>query len=477
MKNGNGVTGNGMTGNGPQVLNGKANHSKTAQLEVSEVAEILEAPEVLEIPEVPEAPEVSAIPEVSEAAAKPGRKRPSPWVLGLVGAGAIAAGVVGLRWWHYASTHAETDNAEVVGHVYPISSKIAGTVTNVAVDDNQHVTAGELLVQLDPRDYQVKVEQAQAALAIAQRQAQAAQSNVALAGANAQAQTTQARGNIEGAIASISSAQAALSEAQAGVPEAQANLAAAEANLQRTQADNQRYSLLYDSGAVSAQQRDSAKAAYDVAQAQRQAAQDAVQQAQSKVNQAQEGVAQAQAQLQQSQGGLQQAQATGVQTQVNRSQYDAANAQIAQAMANLQQAQLQLSYTQITAPAEGLVGNKTVEVGQQLQSGQPLMALIGEDFWITANFKETQVAQMHPGESVEINIDAFPGHPFRGQVESLSPASGSQFALLPPDNATGNFTKVVQRIPVKIVFDNQSLQGYEGQIAPGMSATVSVALQ
>ncbi|MBE9180703.1 HlyD family secretion protein [Oculatella sp. LEGE 06141] len=435
------------------------------------------SPEIKELP--PEDFEDSDVEDLTPAdhPTEPRRKHPPKWMLGVLFIAAIAAGSWGIRWWHYASTHEETDNAQVVGNLYQISSRIPGTVQTVAVADNQTVQAGELLVQLDPKDYQVKVQQAQAALAVAQRQAQAAQAGISLANANAQAQTTTAQGSVGEAIASISSAQAALTEAQAGVPAAQAQIAQAQADLQKAQTDYQRYETLYQQGAISAQQRDTARAAYEVALAAANAAQQGVQQAQAQVTQAQEGIAEAQAHLQASQGGVQQAQATGVQTEVNRSQYDAAVAQIAQAQATLQDAQLQLSYTQITAPAAGQVGHKTVEVGQQVQPGQPLMAIVGEAPWITANFKETQVARMHPGEAVEIHIDAFPSHPFMGQVESLSPASGAQFSLLPPDNATGNFTKVVQRIPVKITFDPTSIQPYEHSITAGMSATVSVVVE
>lgn len=404
------------------------------------------------------------------------RKQPSPLIMALLGVGAVAAGLYGWHWWQYASTHEETDNAQVAGHLYQISSRISGTIEQVAVDDNQHVEPGQVLVKLDPKDYQVKVQQAQAALAVAQRQAQAALADVTLAGANTQAQTTTAQGNINQAIATISNAQANLEEAKAAVPAAQADLAATEADLQKSETDYNRYATLYEQGAISAQQRDSARSAYQVALAQRESDRQKVNEAQAKVAQAQQGVAQSQAQLQASRGGLQSAQATGVQTDVNRSQYEAATAEIAQAEAALKAAQLNLTYTTITAPAEGRVGRKTAEAGEQVQSGQALMAIVGDNPWIVANFKETQVDRMRPGEAVEIQIDALPGHTFTGHVASLAPASGSQFALLPPDNATGNFTKVVQRIPVKVVFDAESLQGYESQVTPGMSAVISVAL-
>jgi membrane fusion protein (multidrug efflux system) len=418
--------------------------------------------------------EVEVLPSPPHDAPKPPRRKPIRLILAGLGIGAIAAGAFGYRWFQYASTHEETDNATVAGHVYQISSRVAGNVLKVPVDDNQLVKPGQLLVQLDPHDYQVKVQQAQAALRSAQQQAKAAQSNITYASANAQAQTAEAQGNVSGAIASISDAQAAVAEARAGVPAAQAQLAQTQANLEKAQADYNRYQALYQQGAIPAQQLDTAKAAYNVAQAERTAAQEGVRQAQAQLAQAQQGVSAAQAKLESTRGSLQQAQATGVQTDVNRSQYEAAIAAIAQAQANLNEAQLQLSYTNITAPEAGRVGRKTVEVGQQVQPGQPLMAVVGNDVWVVANFKETQVDHMQPGELVEVKLDTFPDRTFTGRVDSLSPASGAEFALLPPDNATGNFTKVVQRIPVKIVLDPQGVQGFESRITPGMSATVDV---
>lgn len=171
---------------------------------------------------------------------------------------------------------------------------------------------------------------------------------------------------------------------------------------------------------------------------------------------------------------MQQATATGVQTNVNRSQYQAAKAAIAQSEASLKDAQLQLSYINITAPSSGRIGRKSVEIGQRVQPGTPLMAVVGDEYWVVANFKETQLEDMQPNEEAEVKLDAFPHHTFRGRVDSISPASGAQFALLPPDNATGNFTKIVQRIPVKIFLDAQSIKGYESRITPGMSAEVDV---
>jgi len=494
-------------------------------------------------------------------AATPKKKAPKALILAALGLGAIAAGSFGYHDWQYASIHQETDNATVAGHIHQVSSRINGTVTEVLVQDNQQVKPGQLLIKLDPRDYQVKVQQAQAALENARRQAEAAEANISLASQTSQGKTAQAQGDIGSANAAISTAQAAIREAQQGVPAAvaavaeaeagvpaaqakvaqaeagipqaeakvreaeagiaaaQAQLVQAQANLVKTQADYKRYESLQSEGAIARQQLDSAKAAYEVAQGQTTAAQQGIAQArarlaqakegvtaaqaavaqaqegvkqaeaqvaraqvgvasaQAKVALAQEGISTAEAKLAASKGGLQQAQATGEQTKVNRSQYDAAKAAIGQSEAAVKDAQLQLSYTNITAPAAGQIGRKSVEVGQRVQPGTPLMAIVSNDLWVIANFKETQLANMKPGQKVEIKLDAFGGRKFEGHLDSFSPASGAQFSLLPPDNATGNFTKVVQRIPVKVVFDPESIKGYESRIAPGMSATVNVELK
>lgn len=429
----------------------------------------------LKTPDV-EAPTATLLPPQTKQKHPANNKRRLIIAAGL-GVGAIAAASFGYNWWQYASTHQSTDNATVAGHIHQVSSRIPGTVADVLVNDNQLVQQGQLLVKLDSQDYANKVQQTQAALLAAQRQANAAQASINLASQNAAASTAQAQGDVQSATAAIATAQAAVKEAQAGIPAAQAQVAQAQANLQKAQADYRRYNNLFQQGAIPRQQLEDAQADYQVALAQRNSAQQQVAQAQAKLVQAQEGVVKAQAQLAASQGGLQKAQAGGEQTKVNRSQYAAAIAAITQAQVNLEDAQLQLSYTNITAPTAGRVGRKSVEVGQRVQAGQPLMAIVNNDYWVVANFKETQLEDMQPGQPVEIKLDAFPHHPFIGRVESISPASGATFALLPPDNATGNFTKIVQRIPVKVVFDPQSIQGYESRIAPGMSAEVSIEVK
>ncbi len=451
----------------------------------------------------PDADSIKTLPP--ELPAAPKRRRPVALILTGLAGGAIVATILGYRYWQYGATHQTTDNAVVVGHIHQISSKISGTVMNVVVNDNDAVKAGELLVQLDPQDNDNQIQQTKAALESAKRQADAAQATIGLASQTTNGKTAQANGDVSVAAAAIktaestvgeaqagiASAQAAVEEAQAGVPLAEAQVNQANANLQKAQADYDRYDTLYQQGAIAQQQLDTAKAAYGVAQAQKSSAVQGVAQAEARLGaakfgvakassqlaQAQEGVTSAQAKLAASTGSLQQAAASGQQTTVNRSQYGAARSAIGQAAAALKASELQRSYANLTAPSAGRIGKKNVEVGNHIQIGAPLMAVIDNDYWIVANFKETQLGTIQPGQLVEIKLDAFPGHIFNGHVDSISPASGAQFSLLPPDNATGNFTKIVQRIPVKIVFDRQSMKEYASRITPGMSAEVAVTIK
>ncbi|MBD2520403.1 HlyD family secretion protein, partial [Nostoc sp. FACHB-973] len=326
------------------------------------------------------------------------------------------------------------------------------------------------------RDYQINLQQAQTQLEAAGCQANTAKINIALSSQTAIASNTQAQGNISNAKAAIASAQAQVIQAQEAIPQAQAQLAQADANLQKAQLDYNRFRQLYQQGAIAKRDFDAFRQTYNVAVAQKQAAIQGVQEAQAKLLQVQQAVISAQAGLKSSEGQLQGAKAKDIATQVSHSNYATTEAKIAQAKVALNNAQLQLSYTNITAPTDGRIGNKSVEIGQQVQPGQNLISLVSTQNWVVGNFKETQLNHIHPGERVEIKLDAFGNKTFTGKIDSISPASGADFALLPSDNSTGNFTKIVQRIPVKIIFDQESIKGYESLITPGMSATVIVDL-
>jgi membrane fusion protein, multidrug efflux system len=382
--------------------------------------------------------------------------------------------VFGVRYLIWSAHHETTDDAYLAGHLHPISARISDTVQRVSITDNQHVVEGQTLVILDPNDYKVRLDEAQAALDAAGKQVQTAAAAINTTSQSATAQTTQAQGAIAEANASIQASKAAVIAAEAGVPRAEAQLQQANATSEREEVDRGRYQDLYSKEQVSKQTLDHQRASYEVAVAGKAAAQEQVRQAQAQLIAAQQGVARAEAQLTSSKGGLQSAQATKLETRVRDGQFATAQATMAQAEASLEDARLQLSYTIIKAPVSGRVGRKSVEAGQRVQIGQPLMAVVEDHPWVVANFKETQLAKMRAGQRVEIEIDAFPKHKFNGRVDSLAPGSGNEFALLPPDNATGNFTKIVQRIPVKIVLDDDSVRGYENLLSPGMSSIVTV---
>lgn len=383
--------------------------------------------------------------------------------------------VLGVRYLIWSTHHEETDDAYLEGHLHPISARITDTVEQVLIDDNQHVVEGQTLVILDPNDYKVRLDQAKAALDVAGREADTAESAIRSTSQSATAQTTQAVGTIGEAKASIQASKATVTAAQAGVPRAEAQVQEADATLHREDVDLHRYEDLYEKQQVSKQTVDHQRTSYQVAVAAQAAAQEQVRQAQAQLVAAQQGVVRTEALLTNSQGGLQSAKATSLETRVREGQFATARAAVNRAAAALEDAKLQLSYTIIKAPVCGRIGRKSVEAGQRVQIGQPLMAIVEDQPWVVANFKETQLQKMRTGQSVEVEIDTFSKHKFHGHVDSLAPGSGNEFALLPPDNATGNFTKIVQRIPVKIVLDRDSVRGYENLLSPGMSSVVTVA--
>ena len=382
--------------------------------------------------------------------------------------------IFGVRYLLWSAHHEETDDAYLAGHVHPISARVADTVQQVLIDDNEHVVAGQTLLILDPSDYKVRLDHASAALDAASRQTDTAAAAIRSTSQSATAQTTQAQGSIGDAKATIEAAKASVTAAAAGVPRAVAQMNEASATLQREEADLHRYEDLFAKQQVSKQTLDHQRASYQVALAARVATEEQVHQAQAQLVAAQQGVARAQSGLTSSEGGLQSAQAARLETGVREGQFAITQAAVTEAKAELEDAQLQLSYTVIKAPASGRIGKKSVEAGQRVQVGQPLLAIVEDRPWVVANFKETQLKKMRAGQSVEVEIDTFQNHKFYGRVDSLAPGSGNEFALLPPDNATGNFTKIVQRIPVKIVLDQDSTRGYENLIAPGMSSVVTV---
>jgi membrane fusion protein (multidrug efflux system) len=385
----------------------------------------------------------------------------------------LLAGLGGLLWWMNASQFEETDNATLSGHLHPVSSRIAGTVQHVLVEDNQVVRPGELLVTLEPTDVEVSLSEAEHHLAVARSAAETAAKSVAYTQHQAVAQITQAQGGLSASQAGVLQSRQAVQEARAAVDATRQALKQQEASYQKAATDYRRYRGL-DPEAVSAQQLDTAATALQVAEAARNSAQAALSQAVARLQQAQAGVGTSVSRVTQAKGGLESAEAQRLQVQVLRGQQENAEAQVKVAEDALRQARLNLAYTRIYAPQAGRVGRRTVEEGQRIQPGEPLMAIVSPNIWVVANFKETQLQRIRSGQPVDIDIDAYPDHHFTGRVESFSPASGAQFALLPPENATGNFTKIVQRVPVKILLDRRTLRGYEDRLVPGMSVIAKV---
>ena len=362
--------------------------------------------------------------------------------------------------WRYFTSYESTDDAQIDGHVNSISARISGHVSKLNVQDNQYVEAGTVLVEIDPTDYQVAVDRAQADYNDAKATADAASVNVPVISVSTESQ--------------LSSADADVGNAQAGIKAARQQLEAAKANLQQADANNikaqndlGRYKQLVEKQEISQQQFDQAVAAARAGEATVQAARATADAAAAQVIQAQGKLAQAEAN--------QRSAATGPnQIAITRSKAQSALAAAARKRADLEQAKINLSYTKVIAPVAGIVSNRTVELGENVQPGQSLMNLIpleGNDIWVTANFKETQLRDMKAGQKTTIYVDAT-GKKYKGKVDSIAGASGARFSLLPPENATGNYVKIVQRIPVKIVFEPGETKGHE--LRPGMSVEPKV---
>jgi len=391
---------------------------------------------------------------------------------GVLGSALILLVVVVAYAW-YASGRVSTDDAEVDGHLNPVSAKISGSIIEVDVDDNQPVKAGQVLVRIDPRDYQARVDQLRAALGVAQAQASAANVNVPLTAQFTQGGATSASADLQSSIAEQASAEQALQIASTSdLSYAQAEVNKRQATADRAQADLTRMKPLADKAEISQLQYDGYVAAAREAQGDLDAAKQQLEQARQNVTVAKDKLQSANAHVTQAQAGQEQARANLKQTNVSQANAAAAGASIDQAKANLAAAELDLSYTTIVAPVDGVVTRKSVEVGEVVQSGQGLLVVVPlQDVWVTANFKETQLRNVHPGQQAEVHVDMY-GKSFTGHVDSIAGATGARLSLLPPENATGNFVKVVERIPVKIVLD--PIPPDKAILRPGMNVDATI---
>jgi membrane fusion protein (multidrug efflux system) len=372
--------------------------------------------------------------------------------------GIVVLLVAGFFLWRYFDSYEDTDDAQIDGHLNSISARVSGHVLKLLVDDNQYVAAGTPLIEIDPKDYQVAVDRAKADYADAVATADAARVNVPITSVNTSSQTSTAQADVDNANAGIAAARQQFAAANAQLVEAQANNVKAQNDLVR-------YKQLVDKQEISEQQYDQAVAAAKGSAAAVDAARASASAADSQVRQAQSKLVQAQANVRAAATGPQQ-----VATIQSRAQ--SAEAQADQKKAALEQAQLNLQYTIIAAPVNGVVTNRTVEVGQNVSIGQELMRVINlDDIWVTADFKETQLRRMQVGQRATIRVDTN-GKDYKAHVQSIAGASGAITSLLPPENATGNYVKVVQRIPVKITFDPGETR--EHVLRPGMSVEPKV---
>ncbi len=372
--------------------------------------------------------------------------------------GGIVVLVAGFFLWRYLGSYESTDDAQIDGHLNAISTRVSGHVVKLLVNDNQYVEAGTPIVEIDPRDYEVAVARAKAAYQDALATAESMQVNVPITTTNTGSQLSAAQAEVEGSRAGVAMSRQQLEASRAELEQAIANDI-------KAQNDVGRYKQLVDKQEISHQQYDQAVAAARSSAA-------GVAAARASVSAAEQQVAQSQARREQMDANLRAAQTAPQQNAQMRSRAQAAQAQAQQKKAELEQALLNLQYTRLVAPVNGIVSNRTVEVGQNVQIGQELMKIINlDDIWVTANFKESQLRLMRPGQRTTISVDAY-GKKYNGHVQSIAGASGALFSLLPPENATGNYVKVVQRIPVKITFDPGETK--EHILRPGMSVEPEV---
>jgi membrane fusion protein (multidrug efflux system) len=393
------------------------------------------------------------------------------WIVGLILILCCVAGFFINQ--KYFANRESTDDAQIDGHINPVAAKVSGHVLSIKIEDNQFVKAGTVLVQIDAKDYVVALEKARADLAAVKTIAEAAHTQVPMTET-----TTSSQSNLAGA--GIEQAESAKAAAMKDVETARARLNSSQARVRESQAiytkavqDLERMKLLIVKDEISKQQYDAAVASAAAAQASKESAQAGVDEISKAIEAYQARVSQTDARIKEAQANLQ-ATRTGPQQQaISRSNALTALARVKQAQATLEQAELNMQYTEVRAPIDGVVSQRKVELGQYVQVGQPLLALVPlHNVWVTANYKENQLKDMRPGQKAVVSVDAYGGRKYKGHVDSIAAATGARFSLLPPENATGNYVKVVQRIPVKIVIDEESDEVHP--LRPGLSVVSTV---
>ncbi len=409
-------------------------------------------------------------------------------ILVIVLIGLAVAAPYGWSLWQYYQVHESTDDAYVVGDIVPVSPRVAGTVLSVHVEDHQLVEVGQLLVRLDPREFEAKTQQARAAVQVAEARLRQAELEVTQEQDSTSSDTARTSATLQAARSVLRETQSEINEARAvlrtletAVTVAQAEVDAQDAHQDMARTAFARARQLMDDGVVSQQQFDEAQNALQTTRAERRVAAQKLAQAQREVERAradlrtkQQAVARVRAREAEAQAIVAGSQANEQNVAIKQAEVAVVQAMLQQRRADLDYANLQLDYMVVRAPVAGVIAKNNAERGQVVQAGRPLMAIVplGE-VWVEANFKETQLRQMRPGQKATLKVDAYPGRVFNGAIESISPGTGAVFSLLPPENATGNFVKIVQRIPVIIVLDEASQNGET--LRPGMSVIATVA--
>ncbi len=403
-----------------------------------------------------------------------GLKNPKVRRLLVLGGGVLLLAVISLV--AYYRNRESTDDAQVDGHITPVASKIYGRVAEVLVDDNEPVKAGQVLAKIDPRDYQASLDQAKAALALAESDAASAGVDVPRTRENVVSGNSSASAQLSGAEADLERAQVTYDQARTSdLAWAQANIEKSKANAELAQADLARYKPLLDKGEISKQQYDAAKANADATASSLRADQEKLAQAQRAVDIAKAQLLAATARVEQAHAGVVAAHADLRQISMRTSDAQGKIAKVQQARAVLQAAELNLNYTDIVAPVDGVATHKQVEPGQIVQQGQGLLVVVPlQNVWVTANFKETQLRKMKAGQKAYVHVDTY-GKTFTGHLDSIAGATGAVLSLLPPENATGNYVKIVQRIPVKIVLD--PIPSDKAVLRPGMNVDATIVTQ
>ncbi|MCE5309134.1 MAG: HlyD family secretion protein [Acidobacteriales bacterium] len=404
-------------------------------------------------------------------------------------AGGVLAAVAGTWYYLDSRSYESTDNAFIEGNIVQVSPRVSGQVIRVLVTDNQHVNRGDLIAEIDPRDYETRLAEARATLQDASARISGAESNLNLTSTTTRAVLTQAEAALAAARDQVAVLEARLAQgaagvrvAEAGLQQAEARQAVAEAENLRAANDVVRYRALYQKDEVSRQMLDRAETDARSSTANLEAAKQVVASARAQLSQANAGHAASLAalglankQVRQAEGRLHEAQSAPQQLRVRHSDLQSAKAQQEQQGAAVKQAELNLSYTKIYAPDSGYITKKSVEPGNFVQAGQALLAIVSDRLWVVANFKETQLTHMRPGQWAEIKVDAYPQMKLRGRVDSIQSGTGARFSLIPPENATGNYVKVVQRVPVKIVLLEPPSAGF--RVGPGMSVEPKVRVR